>query len=419
MSVSSFDAIVIGGGPSGSAAAGMLGLNGHKTLILEKDAFPRYRIGESLLPYCYFPLQKLGLVDAMKKSDFVRKHSVQFVSKSGKLSSPFYFQGHMQHEAAETWQVERHEFDQMMVNRAIELGAEFRQNVQVMDLLQDEHGKVVGVKARDAEGNVHEHYAPLTIDASGRNALSASRMRWRMMDPKLKKIAIWSYFKGAVRDEGIDEGATTVAYLDGKNWFWYIPLRNNIVSVGLVGDKSFLYETSRDPETVFKSKVEQNLWIKEHLAPSERVRDFQQIGDFSFRSRYCATDGLVLTGDAFSFLDPVFSSGLFVALQGGVMAGEAASAALAKGDVSAPQFETYGQQLREALENMRRLVYAFYDPDFNFKDLFKKYPDLHGDVTDCLIGDLNKDFSKLFNAVGEFAQLPEPSEYGVPLAAIS
>lgn len=414
-----FDAIVIGGGPAGSAAAGMLGLHGHKALILEKESFPRYRIGESLLPYCYYPLQKLGLLDAMKKSDFVRKHSVQFVSESGRMSSPFYFEGHMKNEAAQTWQVERSDFDLMMMNRAIELGATFCQQVTVLDLLQDDSGQVHGVKIRDQDGNTKEIKAPLTIDASGRNAISASRLRWRMMDPKLKKIAIWSYFKGALRDEGIDEGATTVAYVDGKNWFWYIPLRNDIVSVGLVGDKDFLYSESKDPETIFSSKAKLNKWIKKHLAPSTRIRDFQQIGDYSFRSKHCAADGLLLTGDAFSFLDPVFSSGLFIALQGGVMAGEAAAKALSSGDVSAAQFETYGQHLREALENMRKLVYAFYDPTFNFKTLFKKYPDLHGDVTDCLIGDLNKDFTKLFKAIGEFAELPEPVTYGTPLAAVS
>lgn len=419
MQAKHFDAIVIGGGPAGGAAAGILSQKGHRVLILEKEAFPRYRIGESLLPYCYFPLKKLGLIDAMKQSDFVRKHSVQFVSKSGKQSSPFYFQGHMQHEAAETWQVERRDFDKMLIDNAISHGAEFRQEISVQDLLHDDSGKVTGVKAKDKDGQQHLFYAPITIDASGRNALSASRKRWRMMDQRLKKIAIWAYFEGAVRDEGIDEGATTVAYLDGKNWFWYIPLRNNIVSVGLVGDKDFLYEESRDPETVFMSKVAQNKWIENHLAPSKRIRDFKQVGDYSYRSRYCAADGLVLTGDAFAFLDPVFSSGLFIALQGGVLAGEAVATALEKGDPSAAQFEAYGVELREAIENMRKLVYAFYDPEFNFKALFKKYPDLHADVTDCLIGDLNKDFTALFNAIGEFAQLPEPIEYGRPLAAIS
>jgi len=414
-----FDAIVIGGGPAGSAAGSILAKAGYRTVILEKDPFPRYRIGESLLPFCYFPLEKLGLIEAMKQSDFIRKHSVQFVSKSGKQSSPFYFAEHMNHEAAETWQVERSDFDQMLIDHAIKQGAHFREGVTVLDLTHDEKGKVSGVKARNSDGETFQLGAKITIDASGRNAISASRKRWRVMDQTLKKIAIWAYFKGAVRDEGIDEGATTVAYLDGKNWFWYIPLRNDIVSVGLVGEKDFLFENSRDPETVFQSKVKENRWIESHLEPSTRVKPFQQVGDFSYRSRHCAADGLLLTGDAFAFLDPVFSSGLFLALQSGVLAGDAAVEALRREDFSAAQFDGYGQELIEAIENMRKLVYAFYDPTFNFKDLFKKYPDLHGDVTDCLIGNLNKDFSALFKAVGEFAELPEPLAYGRPLAAIS
>jgi flavin-dependent dehydrogenase len=137
--------------------------------------------------------------------------------------------------------------------------------------------------------------------------------------------------------------------------------------------------------------------------------------EYSFRSRYCAADGLLLAGDSFGFLDPVFSSGVMLALKSGTMAADAIYAAHEAQDFSAERFTEYGRVLREGLENMRKLVYAFYDPNFSFRRLTTKYPDLTGPITDCLSGDVNKDFSKLYAAVAEMAEVPEPLPYGAPL----
>jgi len=236
-----------------------------------------------------------------------------------------------------------------------------------------------------------------------------------MRDPGLNKIAIWTYYQGAKRDPGLDEGATTVAYVPEKGWFWYIPLPEDTVSVGVVAEKEYLYKDTRDPAEIFMREVEKNLWIKDHLAPGRAFDRFFTTGEYSYRSRYCAADGLLLAGDAFAFLDPVFSSGLFLALKSGVMAGDAAHAALAAGNFSAAQFAGYGAELCKGIETMRKLVYAFYDVNFHFSGLFSKYPDLKGPVTDCLIGDLFKDYEVLFKAVAEFASVPEPLPYGQPL----
>ena len=136
-------------------------------------------------------------------------------------------------------------------------------------------------------------------------------------------------------------------------------------------------------------------------------------GEYSYRSQYCAADGVVLAGDAFAFLDPVFSSGVFLALKSGEMAADAVDAALESGDYSASQFDSYGAQLCEGMELMRKIVYAFYDNNFSFADLIRKHPDVRPDLTDCLIGKLfDKDFSELFTAVAEFAQLPPDLSYG-------
>lgn len=411
--MASYDVVVIGGGPAGSTAAALLAQSGHQVALLEKSHFPRYHIGESLIPYCYFPLKAIGMIDKMKASEFQKKYSVQFASPSGKVSQPFYFFDHMDHEAANTWQVKRSEFDQMMLANAREKGADVFSGMQAKSMLKNEDA-VTGVTAQDQSGEMYEFTAPVTIDATGRNGFSMTRNSWRVKDTNLQKVAIWTYYKGAKRDEGYDEGATTVAYIPEKGWFWYIPLADDTVSVGVVADKEYLYRDTRDAKSIFEQEVKKNQWIKDHLSTGESLGDYHVTGDFSYRSRYCAADGLVLTGDAFAFLDPVFSSGMYFALLGGQLAAEAVDGALKTKDYSAGQFVDYSRKFRNAIESMRKLVYAFYDDTFNFGVLLKKYPDLASDVTDCLIGNSEKDYTRLFEAIGEFADVPADLDYGMP-----
>ena len=253
----------------------------------------------------------------------------------------------------------------------------------------------------------------MTVDASGRDALFQSKRRWRKRDPMLNKIAIWTLFKGAKRDPGLDEGATTIAYLDNRGWFWNIPMKDDIVSSGIVAEREYLYKDTRDPAEIFKREIENNVWIKDHLSCGEQFGEYWVTGEYSYRSEHCAADGIVLIGDAFAFLDPVFSSGVFLALKSGEMAADAIDASLDKGDVSASAFSAYGEEICSAIETMRSLVYAFYDNDFSFGKLIRKNGDLRGTLTDCLIGDLvDKDYEPLMKAVGEIAKLPERLKYG-------
>ncbi|MDQ3813117.1 MAG: tryptophan 7-halogenase [Armatimonadota bacterium] len=411
-----YDAIVIGGGPAGSTAAAVLAQKGRNVLVLEREKFPRYHIGESLMPYCYFPLQRIGVIEQMKTSHFPKKYSVQFVRMNGQVSQPFYFFQHFDHEAATTWQVVRSEFDLMLLNNARAKGAKVMEEMNVRELIR-ENGAVVGVRAVDKDKNVQEFRAPITLDATGRSGLSTTQNRWRVRDAYLNKIAIWTYYKGSKRDPGLDEGATTVAYLPEKGWFWYIPLPDDVVSVGVVAEKDYLYRDPdvRDPAAIFQRETKNNKWLEEHLAPGQQFGQYWVTGEFSYRSKHCAEDGLVLIGDAFAFLDPVFSSGVFLALRSGEMAADAVDAALKKGDVSAAQFTEYGQQLCKGIEAMRNIVYAFYDHEFSFRKLAMSYPEARSDLTDCLIGHLFRDFNRLFEAVGEFAKLPEPLPHGKPL----
>jgi flavin-dependent dehydrogenase len=411
------EVVIIGGGPAGASAAAMLGGAGRNVLVLEREKFPRYHIGESLLPFTFYPLKQLGLLERMKTSAFVKKYSVQFVAPSGKASQPFYFSTRYPEEVAQTWQVLRAEFDEMLLNHARQRGAKVMEETEVLDLLRQD-GKVVGVRARRADGREFLVRSKMVLDASGKESFTAVKNQWRVKDPKLNKVAVWTYYRGAKRDEGIDAGATTVAFVPDKGWFWYIPLHDDMVSVGVVAEGKYLSRDGvRDPKQMFHREVENNLWIKRYLAEGEQTGRYFITNEYSFHSRHCGSEGLVLMGDAFCFLDPVFSSGLMLALKSGVMAGEMVAEGLAENDLRPERFESYARYMREGVENMRKLVYAFYNPNFSFRTFTDKYPGLAGDITDCLSGDVNKDFTALFTAISEFAEVPEALPYGMPLSS--
>lgn len=408
-----YDVIIIGAGPAGTTAATILAEEkGRRVVVLEKEHFPRYHVGESLIPHCWDTLNRIGMTERLDAKGFQVKQSVQFVNPDGELSAPFYFSKHTDHPRAKTWQVEREVFDEMMMERAREAGAEVREGIKVLDFIEED-GVIKGVKAEDESGKVFELRASVTMDASGRDALFQRKKKWRKRDPKLNKIAIWTLYRGAKRDPGIDEGATTVAYVKEKGWFWNIPLRNDIVSTGIVAERDYLYRDGRDLKAIYEREIKNNKWVDEHLSEGEQFGEYWVTGEYSYRAENCATDGLVLIGDAFAFLDPVFSSGVYLALTTGSMGADAVSKALDEGDVSGEQFREYGEKVCQGIEWMRKLVYAFYDDDFSFKDVVMKYAEVRRDLTDCLIGDLmNRDYSELFDRVGRFADLPDELPHG-------
>lgn len=413
------DVLIIGGGPAGASTAAILAEHGHKVLVLEREKFPRYHIGESLIPFTYGPLKRLGVIPKMKSSGFTKKFSVSFVQPDGRKSVPFYF--HTRYDIdtiAQTWQVTRAEFDVMMLDNAREKGAEVREETTVTKLLKNDSGRVIGVEIQDREGQRQSLFAKLVVDASGKEAFASNREGWRVGDPYLNKVAVWTYYKGSKREAGMDEGATTIAFVPEKGWFWHIPLHDDRVSVGVVAEGKYLTRGGvRDPKEIFQREIGENKWIEEHLAAGTCEGEYWLTSEYSRHSKFGASPGLLLVGDAFAFLDPVFSSGVMLALKSGVMAGDAIHAALAANDVSPERFADYASQLREGVENMRKLVYAFYNPDFSFKDVVMKYPEMGGTITDCLSGDVNKDYSELWQCIREFCPLPDELPYGAPLAA--
>lgn len=413
-----YDVIVVGAGPAGATAATLLAQHGRRVVLLEREGFPRYHVGESLLPFCYDTLNRLGMVEKLNDTAFVKKYSVQFATTDGRMSQPFYFHDHLDgHPAGQTWQVERADFDRMMTDNARDNGVEVRFGVSANKVLKDHDGRVTGIEAKDEHGQAIQLHAPMTIDASGRNGFASNAMGWkRKRDPELNKIALWTYYKGGTRGEGKDEGATTVAYIPEKGWFWHIPMHDDRISLGVVGDKNYLYRDGlKDPLAVIEREIGCNQWVKEVMQSSEQFGETWVTGDYSYRSEYSATDGLVLAGDAFGFLDPVFSSGVFLALTSGQLAADTVHQALCENDPSAHRFEAYTDEFQSGIEAMRKLVYAFYAEGFSFGQLLKKHPHLRSDLTDCLIGNMSTDFTALFDGVAEFVDVPKPLAYGRPL----
>ena len=412
-----YDVIIIGGGPAGASTATLLAGYGHRVLILEREKFPRYHIGESLIPFTFGPLERLGLVDRMKASHFQKKYSVMFIQPDGKRSQPFYF--HTRYDintVAQTWQVLRSEFDEMVLRHAAEKGAEVREECTVTTLLRDAHNAVSGVRVKNADGSEEELRARLTIDATGKEAFASNRLGWRLPDPKLNKVAVWTYYEGASRESGIDEGTTTVAAIPEKGWFWHIPQHGDRISVGVVAEGKYLSRDGvRDLKEMMDREIAGNPWMREHLATGRQEGEYWITSEYSRHSKYGASPGLLLVGDAFAFLDPVFSSGVMLALKSGVLAADAVHEALEADDLSPGRFAGYAAAIRASVENMRKLVYAFYDPKFSFKDLIMRFPEAAGAVTDCLSGDLGRDYTELWAQIGEFVELPDDLPYGAPL----
>ena len=384
------DVVVIGGGPAGSTVSTLLAQQGCRVVLFEREQFPRFHIGESLIPETYWVLKRLNMLPKMQHSHFVRKYSVQFVSSSGRNSAPFYFWDNRPHECSQTWQVVRSEFDQMMLNNAREHGVEAHEGVRVHDVLF-EGDRAVGVRIKEADGSFRDVRARVVVDASGQNGLIMNRLRLRLWDPTLNKGAIWTYWEGAYRDSGRDEGATLVIQTGNKNgWFWYIPLHDNIVSVGVVGPFDYLFKGRGGYPETYDEEVANCPGVKDRIANARRATGHFATKDYSYRSKQVAGDGWVLVGDAFGFLDPLYSSGVLLALRSGAQAADAIVEGLAAGDTSAAQLGKWGPLFNEGVDRMRRLVCEYYD-GFSFGNMVHRYPHLQGTLTDLLIGDLFDD----------------------------
>src|SRR5215207_3841661 len=377
MNTNKFDVIVMGGGPAGSSIAGILAREGRQVILFEKAIFPRHHIGESLMTDTYWTFRRLGLLEKLKASPFVRKYSVQFANPAGKESRPFYFFEAVHHESAVTWQVTRAQFDHMLIDHAAEQGAVVHQGVLVKQVLF-EGDQAVGVEVQMQDGTSEKFFAKVVVDATGQRAMLSNKFRWRVRDPNLKKAVIYSYFKDAHREPDLNGGATLVlrTELGSNGWFWYIPLENDITSVGIVADPEYLVKgRGQDLAKIFEEEVKKCEPCHRRIAGAERVDKIYSILDYSYRSKQNSGDGFMLIGDAYGFLDPIYSSGVLLALKMAELAADAIHDALKHDDFSAERLGQFQPKLDQGIESMRKLVYAFYTDGFSFAKFLQKYPE--------------------------------------------
>src|SRR5437868_7194503 len=417
MNNNNFDVIVMGGGPAGSSVAGMLAREGRRVILFEKEIFPRHHIGESLMTDTYWTFRRLGLLEKLRESPFVRKYSVQFANSTGKESRPFYFFEAVHHESAVTWQVTRAKFDHLLINHAAEQGAVVHQGVLVKQVLF-EGDRAVGVEVQMQDGTREKFFAKVIVDATGQSAMLSNKFRWRVRDPKLKKAVLYSYFKGVHREPDLNGGATLVlrTELGSGGWFWYIPLEEDITSIGIVADPDYLLKgRGQDLAKIFQEEIDKCESCRRRVEHATRVDKIYSILDYSYRSKQCAGEGFILIGDAYGFLDPIYSSGVLLAMKMAELAADSIHDAFKHDDFSPERLGQFQTKLDKGIESMRKLVYAFYSDGFSFSKFLQKYPEQRVNIINLLIGDVFKEgVDEVYGPMSEFADIPPPMFEPVP-----
>ena len=409
-----YDIIVIGGGPAGSTVAALTAQHGYRVLLLERETEPSFKIGESLIPATYWTFKRLGVLEKLRKSHFPQKFSVQFYSRSGKASKPFYFFETNPHESAVTWQVLRSEFDQGLLENAAEKGVEVHRGTRVREVLFEGDTAVGVVAQNSAKGEKEMIHSTVIVDSTGQSSLIGRQLDMNVTEPNLKMASLYTHFEGAYRDEGIDEGATLIMHTETKDsWFWSIPLPYNRTSIGVVGELGYLLQNRRDAngkldaQRIFDEELLRCQALKKRLAGAKQLFPIKTTKDFSYRANRIAGNGWVLVGDAFGFLDPVYSTGLFLALKSGEMAADTIVEAFKKSDFSAAQLGSFGPTFVKGMEAFRKLVYAFYTKEFSFARFLSEHPEHQGGIIDILSGDVfRKDVTHIFPDMARMCALP-------------
>lgn len=385
-----YDCVVIGGGPAGSTAATLITQGGHSVLQVERERMPRPHVGESLMPETYWVFERLGLLDRLGANKFTRKVGVQFVNNTGRESQPFLFRMHDPHPSSETWHVERPEFDHLLFENAAAHGADCRDAMRVTDVLMA-GSRATGVNLSAADGTRHEVKCQVVVDATGQQALLANKLGVRRVNPDLRKAAVWGHFRGAGREDSAGGVTTIILHTEDKQaWFWYIPQSNDIVSVGVVGDNDYLLKGRGSPEQTFAEEVAKCKAVETRLAAAESLGDLRVAKEFSYLTDQAAGDGWVLVGDAWGFIDPVYSSGVFFAMKSAELAADCVVEGLAAGDTSAEQLGKWEPEFRDATRLIRKLVHAFYSGEFRVGRFVREHPEHQGNLTDLLIGRIFK-----------------------------
>ncbi len=355
-----YDAIVIGGGPGGSSCATFLAQAGKKVLLLEKDKFPRYHIGESLLSGTLEIFRKLNVLDELEKI-FVKKYGVEWVWGDSKQKWTTYFKDAVSIPYDYGFQVERADFDKILLDNAGRHGVDVREECKVVAPLM-EGDTTIGVQYKDLNtGDNHKVYAPWTIDASGQAGLLSKQKQEKKWDPLLKNMAVWSYWKNAKRGEGIDNGNTFLPTF-AEGWWWFIPLRDEVTSIGAVVDAGNVEKLKKmGSEAFYLDAISKTPEMAERLKDAERVDEIRTLKDWSYEHENFYGKGYIAAGDAACFIDPLFSTGVHLALLAGYTSSLVVSTLLDDDDADEEALLAfYERQYKREYTRYRDQVYFLY-----------------------------------------------------------
>jgi flavin-dependent dehydrogenase len=356
-----YEVAIIGGGPAGSTAAALLAKAGRRVVVVERDKFPRFHIGESLLPFSMKAFTRLGLHEKFRRAGFIEKFGGEMIGACGDDSAKFYFEEGFRSQTDRSYQVTRSEFDKILLDTARENGAEVREETGVdrVEFSADE----LRLQVRGKTSGPAEIRARYVIDASGRNSVIGSHFKLRKNYEHLQKLSIFAHFDGVVRDEGRD-GTLTRMVRAHDRWFWSIPLTETRTSIGVVLDASTFKASKLSPEEFLTRAIEEQPRMSSRMAAAHRAGPVHTAADFSYRCERFTGDRWMLAGDAAGFIDPVFSSGVFLAVLAGEQAADALHIVLDDPGQQRRLFRRYERTLNRAMDVYLRFVDAWYSHQF-------------------------------------------------------
>ena len=362
-----YEVAVVGGGPGGSSAAAQLARKGHRVLLLERETFPRFHIGESQLPWSNEIFRTLGCEDLVQEAGFVNKWGASFTSHDGSAAQYADFARAVETPSPQTYQVPRERFDDVLLRHAQRSGAEILQGTRALDAIFDDKGATIHYV--DPKGLAHTARVGAVVDASGRAGFLAKRFGRRVVDPVLRNVAVHAQFEGVPRGEGRRAGDIQMVTRPDRGWFWFIPISPTVMSVGAVIPKA-VHATAGRPtaEESLQHYIDETPAAADLMREARRVSPGRFDADYSYLHSQHAGDRWVLVGDAGGFLDPIFSTGVLLAMQSGMEAAELISAGLKDGNLSRARFAGYERTLARRYHHFRRFAIGFYDPAF--RDLF-------------------------------------------------